>query len=136
MTDLSELDREWAKTRLTDKCRIYSDAAGAPTFDEGLGRMVYAADTPYYDGPCLHGSMVTERRIVPGADPQLEADHLVKVPVTVTGISSGDTIVVYEVGVMGDPDVVDKRLIVKKVSLRSHAILRRVEAILRSETTP
>jgi hypothetical protein len=138
VSDLSELDRAWAGDTLKDSCTIVTDAAGPPTFDEGLGRSVYPADQVLWTGVenCSVSYNVSDRPIEEGDDPKMLGRWVVRVPLEATGITSGCVVRIDAVRPGGDPDLVGKRFTVRRVGMRSSAILRRLFCDAKESTSP
>jgi hypothetical protein len=95
----------------------------------------YGADTLVYTGSCSVSMAVSDRRVIEGADPRVLGEWVVRIPVVVTDVRSGDTVKVVSVKAGGDPGLVDRVFTVRRVGARSSAILRRLFCDVREATT-
>lgn len=129
LADLSGI-RANAEEYLTDSCVITADPEGRgdATFDETTGRVTHPDPdtTVVYAGPCLFGVEDPDRVTGEGGREVRRRENRLRVPVSATGITEGNTVRCTGVGPDGDPDLVDKSFSVTKVDRRSNVALRHV----------
>lgn len=136
MSEVTELDRDWAAKTLVDGCTIYRESDTAPTWSEALGRTVYGTDDVVYQGPCSVSFGVSDRRVTEGSDPTVLAEWVVRVPLDALGIASGDVVHIDSVHPGGDGALAGQDLTVRRVGMRTSAALRRLFCEIQTRTAP
>jgi hypothetical protein len=131
-----DMEREFFERVLADECVGYADAAGEATWDEETGTSVYESDTVIYEGPCSVFQSISDRRIEEGGNPSVLGEWVVRVPVSAEGFASGSTVEITSIREGGDPELVGKVFVVRRVGVRSEAILRRLFCDVREPTAP
>jgi hypothetical protein len=133
-----DADRGWADEVLLDDCTILRSGGSEPVFDEGLGRSVPAGSVTVWSGRCSVslGFSGGDRRVEQGGAAEMLVQWIVRVPIEVTDVVSGDIVRIDAVRPGGDGSLPGRRFVVRRVGARSAAVLRRLYADALEQTTP
>jgi hypothetical protein len=131
-----DAERDWADEVLLDDCTILRSGGTEPVFDEGLGRSVPAASVTVWSGRCSVSYSISDRRIEQGGAAEMLGQWVVRVPIEVTEVVSGDIVRIDAVRPGGDGSLPGKRFVVRRVGARSAAVLRRLFCDVTEQTSP
>lgn len=125
--------RTVAGRTLVDSCAVTRAGIGPAVLNRDTGQLTRPADTAVWSGPCSLSALAASNRSTVGEDDRLLNAYVARVPVSASGVRTGDLLTVTAIHAEGDPDLVGRVFTVREPTARTTTVLRRLILVSASE---